>query len=76
MNAKKQTEIDTKPVLSSFAKIQQRFSRGVGMTAVSEKFNTKAEAPVEAEEDPLEAYMQGIEKNAAKQESVADLAIR
>ena len=44
---------------------------------MSEKFNTKKEPVVEVEEeDPLEAYMQGIEKNAARQEPVADLAMK
>ncbi len=77
MNAKKQSELDTKPTLASFAAIKQRFTRGsVGSTAVSETINTKADAQVDAEEDPLEAYMSGIEKNAAKQESVADLALK
>lgn len=42
--------------------------------AVSEKFNTVGPAQMEVEDDPLDAYMQDIEKNAAKQESVADLA--
>ena len=28
------------------------------------------------EDDPLDSYMQGIEKNAARQEPVADLAMK
>ena len=77
MNANKKTESEAKPVLSSFSTIQKRFSQGVGISAVSEKFNTKKEPVVEVEEeDPLEAYMQGIEKNAARQEPVADLAMK
>ena len=77
MNARKQSENDTKPKLSSFAKIQQRFSSGGGNSTVSDRFKGgDFNAIMDVEEDPLEAYMQDIEKNAAKQESVADLAIR
>ena len=69
INAEKQKELEAKPTLNSFAAIKQRFSRGGGglsSSGVSEMFNSKENAPVEVEEDPLDAYMTGIEKNAAK----------